>query len=126
MLLMQADRKEMFRMYSEVKGYVCCSVPDMVAPMWTGLTMAGGAFVHALQHLNACNRPQLGLKLKTPSCSRRKFTPAADRSNSSNKHLYSPGWQAGSLPDRVTPAVLFVCMQPITYPAQRVREPSCA
>lgn len=28
-------------MYSEVKGYLCCSVPDMLSPMWTGLTMAG-------------------------------------------------------------------------------------
>jgi hypothetical protein len=31
----------MFAMYSEVKGYMCCSVPDMLTPMWTGLTMAG-------------------------------------------------------------------------------------
>lgn len=32
----------MFKVYSEVKGYICCAVPDLVTPMWTGLTMAGG------------------------------------------------------------------------------------
>lgn len=41
LVLHQADRTRMFKMYSEVKGYLCCSVPDMLSPMWTGLTMAG-------------------------------------------------------------------------------------
>lgn len=42
-LQMQAGRDQLFGVYSEVKGYICCSVPDMFAPMWTGLTMAGGS-----------------------------------------------------------------------------------
>jgi hypothetical protein len=37
----QANRTQLFGVYSEVKGYVCCAVPDMVAPMWVGLTFAG-------------------------------------------------------------------------------------
>jgi hypothetical protein len=44
----QASQAEMFKMYSEVKGYICCSVPDMLAPMWTGLTMAGVSYSHVL------------------------------------------------------------------------------
>lgn len=41
-LLGKASREELLPVYSEVKGLVCCMVPDIFASMWTGLTFAGG------------------------------------------------------------------------------------
>jgi hypothetical protein len=40
-LLGKASREQLLPVYSEVKGLVCCMVPDMFASMWTGLTFAG-------------------------------------------------------------------------------------
>lgn len=47
-LLSKASREELLPIYSEVKGLVCCLVPDVFASMWTGLTFAGGAFTPVL------------------------------------------------------------------------------
>jgi hypothetical protein len=42
-LLGKASREQLMPVYTEVKGLVCCMVPDIFATMWTGLTFAGGA-----------------------------------------------------------------------------------
>ncbi|WIA38305.1 hypothetical protein OEZ86_001645 [Tetradesmus obliquus] len=46
-LLGKASREQLLPVYSEVKGLVCCMVPDIFASMWTGLTFAG-VFAFAL------------------------------------------------------------------------------
>eukprot|EP00879_Flechtneria_rotunda_P025064 GHRR01026603.1.p1 GENE.GHRR01026603.1~~GHRR01026603.1.p1 ORF type:complete len:242 (-),score=66.94 GHRR01026603.1:241-933(-) len=40
-LLQRASRDELMPVYGEVKGFVCCAVPDMFTSMWTGLTFSG-------------------------------------------------------------------------------------
>jgi hypothetical protein len=40
-LVTLASREELMPVYSEIKGFVCCAVPDMFGSMWTGLTFAG-------------------------------------------------------------------------------------
>jgi hypothetical protein len=44
-MCVQANRTQLFGVYSEVKGYICCSVPDVLSPMWIGLTFAGACVV---------------------------------------------------------------------------------
>jgi hypothetical protein len=43
-LLGKASREQLMPVYTEVKGLVCCMVPDIFASMWTGLTFAGEGF----------------------------------------------------------------------------------
>lgn len=40
-LLDSFDRDALIPVYQDVKGLVCCAVPDAVASMWTALTFAG-------------------------------------------------------------------------------------
>lgn len=60
----QANRTQLFGVYSEVKGYVCCGVPDMVSPTWTSLTFAGACRQHhARAHTSAHSQ---GARLHSP------------------------------------------------------------
>jgi hypothetical protein len=48
LLLGKASREQLLPVYTEVKGLVCCMVPNIFATMWTGLTFAGGLWVAAV------------------------------------------------------------------------------
>jgi hypothetical protein len=49
LLLGKASREQLMPVYTEVKGLVCCMVPNIFATMWTGLTFAGGLWAAAVQ-----------------------------------------------------------------------------
>lgn len=79
-------------MYSEVKGYICCSVPDMLAPMWTGLTMAGVLHNPVLTHQvmdKQAGHGQTGAFVSSISAVHAYHLQPACASNWSN-HAHSP------------------------------------